>query len=85
VDSATLIELARRALWLAVTLAAPIVLLSLGVGLVVGLVQAATQIQEFTLSFVPKILAVLLGLLLLAPWMGEQLAAFARGVLTGMW
>jgi flagellar biosynthetic protein FliQ len=78
-----LAELAQQSLWLVVVLSAPVVLVSLGVGLLVGLLQAATQIQEFTLSFVPKILAVLLALGLMAPWMGRVLMNFARAALAG--
>ncbi len=71
------LELARRGLWLLLVIGAPVVLSALATGLLVGLLQAATQIQEFTLSFVPKMLVVLLVLALVAPWMGEQLLAFA--------
>ena len=74
----TCLELARRGLWLLLMLGAPVVLAALVTGLLVGLLQAATQIQEFTLSFVPKMLVVLLVLYLVAPWMGEQPLAFAR-------
>jgi flagellar biosynthetic protein FliQ len=49
----------------------------------VSLLQAASQLQEFTLSFVPKILAVLLALAVAGPWMGEQLVRFARAALAG--
>jgi len=82
-DSSSLIELGRQALWLVMAVSAPIVLVALGVGFIVSVLQAASQIQEFTLSFVPKILAVLLALALLAPWMGEQLVRFARLALSG--
>lgn len=75
---ADLLELARRALWLSIALSAPLVGLALAVGLLVGLLQAATQIQEFTLSFAPKVIGVLLLLSLLAPWIGEQLVQFFR-------
>ncbi len=78
-----ILEMTHRALWLAVVLAAPATAAALVVGFVVGLLQAATQIQEFTLSFVPKILAVLLVLALAAPWMGAQLLAFANASFAG--
>ena len=79
----SMLELGRQALWLVLVVSAPVVLTALGVGLVVSVLQAASQIQEFTLSFVPKILAVLLALALTAPWIGEQLVAFARLALSG--
>ncbi len=78
-----ILQLASRALWLVVVISSPVVLTALAVGLVIGVLQAASQVQEFTLSFVPKILAVLLVLALAAPWMGTQLLAFARQCLTG--
>lgn len=78
-----MLELGRQALWLVLVVSAPVVLTALGVGLVVSVLQAASQIQEFTLSFVPKILAVLLALALTAPWIGEQLVGFARLALSG--
>jgi flagellar biosynthetic protein FliQ len=82
-ESSTLIELGRQALWLVMAVSAPVVLVALGVGFIVSVLQAASQIQEFTLSFVPKILAVLLALALCGPWMGEQLVRFARLALSG--
>jgi len=78
-----LLTLAREALGLVLLVSAPAVLVSLAVGLAIGLLQAATQIQEFSLSFVPKILAVLAVLLVAAPWMGELLLAFARAAWGG--
>jgi flagellar biosynthesis protein FliQ len=77
-DAQALLEMARQALWLVVVLSAPVALTALGVGLLVSVFQAASQIQEFTLSFVPKILAVLMVLALVAPWMGSQLVQYAR-------
>ncbi|HUU04214.1 MAG TPA: flagellar biosynthesis protein FliQ [Myxococcota bacterium] len=82
-EASSMIELGRQALWLVLVVSAPVVLTALGVGLVVSILQAASQVQEFTLSFVPKILAVLLVLALTAPWMGEQLVNFARAALSG--
>ena len=78
-----MLELGRKALWLVLVVSAPLVLTALAVGFLVSVLQAASQLQEFTLSFVPKILAVLLVLALAAPWMGEQLVRFARLALSG--
>lgn len=78
-----MLELGRKALWLVLIVSAPVVLTALGVGFLVSVLQAASQLQEFTLSFVPKILAVLLVLALAAPWMGEQLVRFAQAALSG--
>jgi flagellar biosynthetic protein FliQ len=75
-----LLRVAREALLLVLVLSAPALLASLVVGLVVGLLQATTQVQEPTLTFVPKLLAVFLVLALSAPWMGVQLLRFTQAV-----
>ncbi len=74
--------LARDALWLVAMLAAPMLLAGLLVAFAIGLFQAATQILEPTLSFVPKLIVVLIVLALLGSWMGGQLVEFARTMLT---
>ncbi len=56
----------------------PVLATALGVGLVVAVLQAATQVQEHTLSFVPKIAAVLVAAAIAAPWMAERVLDFAR-------
>jgi len=65
---AAIIDILRDAFLVALKLAAPLLLVSLGVGLLISLFQAATQIHEQTLTFVPKLLVVGLVLILLAPW-----------------
>jgi flagellar biosynthetic protein FliQ len=75
-------DLARDALWLTLTLAAPVLLAGLAVAFAISLFQAATQILEPTLSFVPKLVVMLLLLALLGGWMGGQLVDFARTLLT---
>jgi flagellar biosynthetic protein FliQ len=64
-DTAALLALADRMLWVTALVAAPVLLASLAVGLVVGVVQAATSINEQTLTFVPKLAAIALVLVLL--------------------
>lgn len=61
-------------------IAAPILLVSLAVGLIVSILQAATSVQEPTLSFVPKIAAVLGLLLLLGPWLATSLVDYTRAL-----
>ncbi len=73
--------LARDALWLVVMLAAPVLLAGLLVAFAISLFQAATQILEPTLSFVPKLIVMLIVLALLGSWMGGQLVEFARTML----
>ncbi|MES2885151.1 MAG: flagellar biosynthesis protein FliQ [Pseudomonadota bacterium] len=75
-DSA--LTLARDAMWLALQLAAPLLMTSLLVGVLVGLFQAATQINEMTLSFIPKLLAMVAVALLAGSWMLQLLMDFTR-------
>ena len=74
--------LARDTLWLVVMLAAPVLLAGLVTAFAISLFQAATQIHEPTLSFVPKLIVMLVVLAILGSWMGGQLLEFARGLLT---
>lgn len=74
--------LARDALWLLVLLAAPVLLAGLLVAFAISLFQAATQILEPTLSFVPKLIVMLIVLAVLGGWMGGQVVEFARTMLT---
>jgi len=74
--------LARDALWLVMLLAAPVLLAGLLTAFAISLFQAATQILEPTLSFVPKLIVMLIVLALLGGWMGGQLLEFARTLLT---
>jgi flagellar biosynthetic protein FliQ len=70
------LDIARDAIWVTVTIAAPTMVVGLAVGLVIALFQALTQIQEMTLTFVPKILAIFLTLLLTLPFMSDALNGF---------
>ncbi|HHB12452.1 MAG TPA: flagellar biosynthesis protein FliQ [Chromatiales bacterium] len=72
------LTLGEQALELAVLLSAPILLSALIVGLVVGMFQAATQINEMTLSFIPKLLVVVAVLFAAGPWMLELITGFTR-------
>jgi flagellar biosynthesis protein FliQ len=72
------IHLASEALWLIFLLSMPPLLASLCVGLIVSLLQALTQVQEQTLTFVPKIIATLLALMLSANWMLGRLIEFTN-------
>ncbi|MBI1210916.1 MAG: flagellar biosynthesis protein FliQ [Alphaproteobacteria bacterium] len=68
------LDLAREAMWVLVTMAAPVMLVGLAVGVVIGILQALTQIQETTLVFVPKILAVFTALILFMPFMAASMS-----------
>ena len=76
-------DLAREALWLTLTLAAPLLLAGLAIALIVSLFQAATQNLESTLSFVPKLLVMAAVLALLGGWMGGRLVEFTQELLSG--
>jgi flagellar biosynthetic protein FliQ len=75
-EPAGLLEICREAVYVLIKLSMPILLIALAVGLLVSLFQALTQIQENTLSFVPKILAVFIALLFLTPYMVNTLKIF---------
>jgi flagellar biosynthetic protein FliQ len=76
--------LAHQAMVIALMLAAPLLAVALIVGLVISLFQAATQINEATLSFIPKLLAVALTLALAGPWMLATMLDYIRNILTNL-
>lgn len=78
------IELGREALTTAVMLAAPILISALAAGLLVGMFQAATQINEQTLSFVPKLAVMAITIIIIAPWMVTVLVDFSEGLIRGI-
>jgi flagellar biosynthetic protein FliQ len=74
----------RQAIELTLMMALPMLGVGLTVGVVVSIIQAATQIQEMTLSFIPKIVCMFIALLLALPWIMDQILTFTRGVLTNI-
>ena len=74
----TVLTVGRDALWLAVLLSGPLLLSALAVGLLIGIFQAATQIQEMTLSFIPKLVALVIALFVAGPWMIQVAVTFAE-------
>lgn len=79
-----IIMVLRQALWLVLTLSAGPMLVSLVVGLTVSVLQAATQVQEQTLSYVPKLICVFLTIAVLGPWMLSELVRFAETILNSI-
>jgi flagellar biosynthetic protein FliQ len=71
-------SIAQRALEMTVMLAAPLLLVALVVGLLVGIFQAATQINEMTLSFIPKLIGMATAMVVAGPWMLKQLVSYTR-------
>ncbi|HTI45682.1 MAG TPA: flagellar biosynthesis protein FliQ [Casimicrobiaceae bacterium] len=74
----TVLTLTQQALWVTALVAAPLLLTALVVGLVVSIFQAATQINEMTLSFIPKLLAMFVALVLAGPWMLAMLVDYVQ-------
>ena len=79
-DTAMVIDLARHALWTAVLVSAPLLLIALVVGVLIGVIQAATSINEMTLSFIPKLIALALALLVFGRWQLVTLVDFTRAI-----
>lgn len=73
----TVLDVGREALWVIALLSAPLLLSALAVGLIVGMIQAATQIQEMTLTFIPKLIVLALALLMAGSWMLGVLTDFS--------
>ena len=79
-----MLGLGREALWVALMVGGPILGISLVVGVVVSIIQAVTQVNEQTLTFVPKLVAVFVGLLIFGPWMMETMLGFSAGLFANM-
>ncbi|WP_462406474.1 flagellar biosynthesis protein FliQ [Gracilibacillus sp. Marseille-QA3620] len=80
----TVITLAERGVWTVLIISAPLLILALGIGLIVSIFQATTQIQEQTLAFIPKIAAVLLGIVFFGPWMLGRMMSFTLDIFTNL-
>jgi flagellar biosynthetic protein FliQ len=83
-NEAIVIGLARQALWTAMLVGGPILAISLVIGVVVSLIQAVTQVNEMTLSYVPKLVGVFVGMLILGPWMMETMLGFSASLFANM-
>ena len=79
-DTASLLALTDRMLWVTALVAAPVLLSALGIGLLIGIVQAATSVNEQTLTFVPKLAVIALVLVLFGASMMGLIADFARDI-----
>lgn len=79
-DTAMVIDLIRSALWVTVLVCAPLLGVALIVGVIIGIIQAATSINEMTLSFIPKLIALALALLAFGSWQLVTLVDFTRGI-----
>ena len=79
-NNADMLKLAQDSIRTVLFVAAPMLIISLAVGLIVSVIQAVTQIQEATLAFVPKIIAVFLSMLIFGPWIIDVITEFASGL-----
>jgi flagellar biosynthetic protein FliQ len=79
-NGAEVLDIGRDAIWLTLQLSAPILIVGLVVGVAIGLLQALTQVQEATLVFAPKIVAIFISLLLFLPLMGSLMSHFMRQI-----
>lgn len=77
-NEADALDIVQYAVWTVLTASAPVVLVAMIVGIGIALVQALTQIQEITLTFVPKIVAIMLVVALTGPFIGSQISAFTN-------
>ena len=79
-DISTVIELGHQALWMTVLISAPLLGVALAVGLFIGIIQAATSINESTLSFIPKLAAMAIALAVLGGWQLTTLVDYTRSI-----
>lgn len=81
-NASDVFQIGNQAIMVALEIGAPVMLLALGVGLIISILQALTQIQEMTLTFVPKILVIFISLLVLMPFMLSTLVDFTQSLFT---
>jgi flagellar biosynthetic protein FliQ len=79
-SGAEVLDVGRDALWLTIQLSAPMLIVGLIVGVGIGLFQALTQIQEATLVYAPKIVAIFISLLIFLPLMGSLMSGFMKSI-----
>ncbi|AZO45076.1 flagellar biosynthesis protein FliQ [Mesorhizobium newzealandense] len=77
-NEADALDIVQYAVWTVLTASAPVVLVAMVVGIGIALIQALTQVQEITLTFVPKIVAIMLVVALTGPFIGSQISAFTN-------
>ncbi len=78
------IHILRQALMTVLTAAAPVLIVGLVVGLAVSILQAVSQVHEITLTFIPKIIAIFIALMIFAPWIVKVILNFTTDILTNL-
>jgi flagellar biosynthetic protein FliQ len=81
-DAQFIVELARNSIYTTLLVSSPMLILALIVGLSISILQSITQIQEMTLTFIPKIIAVAIALIIFLPWMITTVVSFASQLLS---
>ena len=79
-DTSMVVDLGRQALWMTILISAPMLAVALLVGLVIGVFQAATSINEQTLSFIPKLLSIGLAAAVFGGWMINTMVDYTKGI-----
>jgi flagellar biosynthetic protein FliQ len=79
-DTSTVVDLGRQALWMTVIISAPLLGVALAVGLMIGILQAATSINEMTLSFIPKLAALAITIAIFGGWQITTLVDYTRSI-----
>jgi len=80
----TVIDLGSRAVWVAIEVSAPVLIAALVTGILISILQAATQINEQTLSFVPKILMITVAMIVCGPWILQVMIGFTTDLFNGI-
>jgi flagellar biosynthetic protein FliQ len=78
------IRIAEQGIYTVLMVSGPLILLALVIGLIISIIQATTQIQEQTLAFVPKIVAVLVGIIIFGPWMINHMLSYANEIFSNL-
>lgn len=76
-NEADILEITKQGIWVLIKISGPMLLLAMAIGLFIALFQALTQIQEMTITFVPKIISIFVAIVLLAPFMIRQLQEYS--------
>lgn len=79
-NEADALDIVHAAIWTVLVASGPVVLIAMGVGVIIAFIQALTQVQEMTLTFVPKIITVLVTAAISAPFVGAQISSFTNVV-----
>jgi flagellar biosynthesis protein FliQ len=83
-DAQAVIDIGREAIWTMLLVGSPVLLAGMAVGLLIGLLQALTQIQEQTVAFVPKLMAMILILTIMLPWLITRMVQYSNNLISGI-